>query len=263
MNIYHELRKQILSGDLEKTFNLLEEIAPLRTVDDILLIHFQYNEWKKHNPFPPYSDKNERNRIVYALLTLISENEIEKDPRKQANTLKTMHVCELELAKRYEVMVQLEKDTMVDLFLLWFQQHYPTLFDQIILVAKRKRQLIDFESIFQVVDLKEFIKQNSRKIAIIVNDPDFNLPTSYLSSFLLDKLNGSDFLLGWLEYREQKNLDTASQSNAIKQLLKRHQTLIIGLAGGILGALAYQFFQNLLEDLDFHDDADDDADDDD
>lgn len=257
--MYNEIRKFILAGEIEKAFQLLQEVVKLDVKNDVFLLYFQYNEWKKYNYNPSYTDKNERNRIVYAMLAIVTQEDTETQPKNQA-TLKSMYSCELEIGKRYETIVTLEKDTMIDLFLFWLQQEYPALYEQMGNLAKKKDVYIDFQKIISYIDLSGFIQANHFAIAKTVKKDDFVLPLDYLSNFLVNKLSEKNFLSDWLKYQEQKAQDIQIQIDAIKKLLQRHSTLLIGITGGILGGLAYQFFQNLTENLNLDEDDDVDLD---
>lgn len=77
------VRELIKKGQFSEALSKIEEFAPQKYLIEIQLLSYQFSEWKKKKMLNLEDDEISRNRIVYALLEILSEIESQNSSGKE------------------------------------------------------------------------------------------------------------------------------------------------------------------------------------
>lgn len=252
---FNDTRLLVIKNKLPEAFSqILTWQTESIKADEIRLLWSQYNDCQdRYLRYADASIQAERNRILFAVLTFISETE-QDSQLKQTHKVKehtTLLVDnEAALTKSYEALKKFETQTPIDLFIIWFRMNYPSVFEH--LVGDETRHLKpNYQDVFARINWEKFKTDNAVYI-------DQNLTTQQLQHYFIQKSQQiPKFFSGWLEYEDARGRDKIVVNSQINVLLKRHKNLLrFTIGAAALFALA-AFYQDIL-DIDNDDDDTDD-----
>jgi len=239
------IRTHIIQGNFAQAFGELDATAPPDKRNEVQLLWTQYNEWQRENLLITGAKPEERNRILYAALAVISEIEERGVTGLPAHRARALRDVEMDLVLGYSRLAQIRKKNIIDLFLMWMiQQHQPTL-------AEIMRQEDAFgrsphlAMLLQRVDLAQFIQAHRLK----------SRPEDALHYFLKQNGETERFFSCWFEYRSRQEKFEAAYEIEIERCETRHSQLLkAGLIGGIFGALGVELFSRNMDNIAAHQD---------
>lgn len=232
------IRDLVINNKIDRAFELLLDMAPEDLTNDVALLSSQFNHWEKHarlNLGPPVE---ERNRIVYATLHIVSQIEKESKSGLAAKRLQSLAEVENDLAKGYEKLVSLRSKGAVDLFMTWLMKQRPSVFQNLVEEEKKSGKASSFVHALSGIGLSGFINE-------------YRLDTSpeQVANYLAGKNSEiPGFFSGWLEYSGYREKFAADLEQEIQKYQRRHQSLLkAGVVGAVLGTALFQVFERSMD----------------
>jgi hypothetical protein len=242
---FSHIRSHIIQGNFAQAFGELDATAPPDKRNEVQLLWARYNEWQRENLLITGAKPEERNRILYATLAVVSEIEERGVTGMAAHRVRALRDVEMDLTQGYARLAQIRKKNIIDLFLMWMiQQHQPIL-AEIMQQEDTFGRSPHLAMLLQRVDLVQFIQTHRLK----------SMPDDALHYFLKQNSETERFFSGWFEYRSRQEKFEAAYEIEIERCKTRHgQLLKAGLIGGIFGALGLELFSRNMGNIAAHQD---------
>lgn len=261
------IRDLIINNKIDRAFELLLDRAPEDLTNDVALLSSQFNHWEKQSLLNLDPPVEERNRIVYATLHILSQIEKESKSGLAAKRLQSLAEVEEDLAKGYEKLASLRSKGAIDLFMTWLINRHPSTFQNLLEEEKKSGRASSFVHVLSSIGLSGFISEYG-----------LNTSPQQVAAYLAGK-NGEipGFFSGWLEYSGYREKFASDLEKEIEKYKRRHQSLLrAGVVGAVLGTALFQVFERSMDKVillhetslvdngepDWKSDSDDDDDDD-
>ncbi|MBK9335153.1 MAG: hypothetical protein IPM98_00655 [Lewinellaceae bacterium] len=239
------IRTRIVQGNLAQAFGDLDVIAPVDKRNEVQLLWAQYNEWHRQDLLVGGAKPEERNRILYGTLAIISELEERGATGVAAHRARALRDVELDLAQGYARLAQIRKKNVIDLFLMWMIEHHQPVLAEIMRQEDAFGRSPHLPMLLQRVDLAQFIRKNKLN----------SRPEDALQYLLAKNGETQHFFSGWFEYRDRQEKFEHAYEFEIERCEKRHGRLLkAGLIGGIMGALGVEVFSRNMDNIAAHQD---------
>lgn len=227
------IRSLIIQGNFPQAFGELDTIAPSDKRNEVQLLWTQYNEWHRENLLITGAKPEERNRILYATLAVVSELEERGTTGVAAHRARALRDVETDLAQGYARLAQIRKKNIIDLFLMWMIEQQQPILAEIMRQEDAFGRSPHLAMLLQRADIAKFIQVHRLK----------STPENALHYFLKQNGETERFFSGWFEYRSRQEKFESAFEVEILRCENRHVELLkVGLIGGILGALSMEVF---------------------
>lgn len=240
MNIFSQIRKIIEQDKIEEAFNLIHNIIPSIKRNDLIIIKNQFSNWEKEYHLGIRRDKEERFRIVYSLLSLLTE--IEKDGASGLKSKKLDSILQIEqsLVKGYKKLQTLRQRGELDLLMNWLIENNPLIVQKVLGEEKKHGISSNLPNHLEGINLDLFITQfglNTNKKGII--------------DFIIHQTNEIPaFFTAWLKHNDSREEYEKKLLVEISNTKEKYSKLVAsGFVGGVVGILSQSLFQNTLNQL--------------
>jgi hypothetical protein len=253
---FNTIRKLIIDNKIEEAIQVLLDEGNPEIKNKITLLGSQYNAWKSKDVMDIGAPVEERNRIVYEILTLITETEKATATGRKYKKLENLAGVEKELSTTFDSLSSLRSKGAIDLFMEWFRKTNPEVYTAVLAQEKTTGKATSLNTILSTLNLNDFILEYG-----------LNVPVEQIQEYISRKNDEiPKFFNGWMDYNKQKNYKIKVLVNSIPEKFKKHKMLLSGMLGGFIGTLAFSIIENYLNDISDDDEPegseiDDDSDD--
>lgn len=238
-----EIRQLIIAGNVEGALRHLHDIVPADTQNKVELLWTQFNELRQQNLLGSGVGKEDLQRIIYALQSVVSDIESRGLSGLASRRAQAMCQLELDLAKGYAMLSKIRKKTLVDKFLLWMQEYHDPIFREIIRQEAGFGRAPNLPMLLHQVNFAAFIKVYQLK----------SRPEDALQYFVQKNAECERFFSGWIEYRSRQTQFEEAFEKEIVRTEQQHQKLLqAGLLGGLAGTLAVELLQRGMDGIASH-----------
>ncbi|WP_074408803.1 MULTISPECIES: hypothetical protein [Aquimarina] len=232
-------RKLIINNKIEEALQVLLDKGNPEIKNKITLLGSQYKAWESKDVMDIGAPIEERNRIVYEILTLTTEAEKTTVTGQKLKKLKNLATVEKELSATFEKISSLRSKGAIDLFMEWFRKTNPEAYNAVLIEEKNLGKATNLNTILSALNLNEFILEYG-----------LNAPADQIQEYISRKNDEiPKFFHGWMDYNKQKNYKTKTLVNAIPEKFKKHKMLLSGVLGSFTGTLAFNIIENYLNDI--------------
>ena len=233
-----KIRKLIVNNRMTEAFQMLENSVPLDWQDDVTLLNAQFNHWDKNNRLNLGTQIEEKNRIIYATLHIVSQVEKISSKGLQKRRLNALADIENDLAKGYQKLGDLRDNNVIDLFMMWIKTYYSDEYHKILAEESQNGRASNFTYILSTLDLKQFINQHNLKAS----------PQQTRNYFIRKNSEKFMFFTEWVEYNNYRYRYATDLSKEIEKYKQKHNSLLkAGVIGGLVGAATVSFFEKTID----------------
>lgn len=226
-----ELRDLISSGELTITFEKLKQLASNDLSKDVQLLNFQFNDWTRREYLNLENEVITRNRIVYALLDIISKVEASCTRRWKYIPLYRAKI-EQKIRIRYGQLEELyQNEDQVDLLLNLLLQLHTDSFARILELSQESGNRT---KIFPRI--KKLIKTS---LSSKVKEESFASTLEEVQHRFLEK---EAFFEDWLSKELSKEKEIKKLKLELKEYKKRYKKILVG---GIFTSILIAFYSIL------------------
>lgn len=240
------IRTHIIQGNFAEAYSELDVTAPADKRNEVQLLWAQYNMWQRENLLTSGAKPEERNRILYATLAVLSEIESRSATGMAIHRVRALRNVEMDIAKGYARLAEIRKKNIIDLFLMWMIQYHQPILAEIMRQEDAFGRSPHLAMLLQRVGLSQFIQTHQLK-----SNPD-----DALHYFLKKNSEKERFFSGWIEYHSRQEKFETAYEQEIERCKSQHNKLLkAGLIGGVLGALGVEVFTRNMDKIIVHQDS--------
>ncbi|MEN2284455.1 hypothetical protein AAGF08_20085 [Algoriphagus sp. SE2] len=235
---YNQIRDLIIKNKIEEGLQILLDNVENDIQNDIILLTSQFHNWEKNHRLNLGAPIEERNRIIYAILSIITQIEKESKNGLEAKRLNSLQEVESDLALGYEKLVSLKSNGAIDLFMIWLTNRYPKIFQKLLDEEKNNGKASSLFTELSNLNLDQF-----------ASEYNLNATTQSIHDYILEKGNSIPmFFTGWIEYSDYKERFAVDLNKEIDKYKQRHQNLLkTGIIGAIIGASTFSVFERSID----------------
>lgn len=234
MTITNQVRQEIIAGNIKNAFETLAPIIEPNVSNEYTLLRYQFNDWSSRERLGENKDKIERNRIVYALLSLVSEIETQKS---LGNKTTEIGKYESALKNGYEKLQKLQESNDLDSLMEWIYLSHKKEFDSI-LSMERQGTRLEIISVLESISYKYFVKEYKSNLS----------PESIESFIITNARNDSSLFTDWLEFKIRKIQMEKQLLSSINKIERSYKSILVNIGysvvGGILATGIYEWLDN-------------------
>ena len=235
---FNKIRELIIKNHIEEALQLLHDSVEIEFRTDVILLMSQFSNWEDNYRLNLGASMEERNRIIYATLHLVSQLEKESKKGLEAKRVQSLAYVEADLAKGYEKLASLKSNGAIDLFMIWFMKRKPETFRKLLEEEKINGKAISFIHVLSNTSLHQFASENK-----------LNATPQSIYEYLLHKSNEIPmFFSGWLEYSNYKERFAIDLKREIEKYEQRHKSLLkTGVFGAIIGGVTFNILERTMD----------------
>ncbi len=229
-----DYRKLIAKNDIDGAITALLALD-CKFSDDISLLSSQYKEWYHQFVMGNHPPEYERNRIVFALLYIITEIEKESASGLKRKRLDFISNTELSLALSNKKLGILKKEGPIDVFMKWF-------------IAE------DFNAFRKLANEEKHNNGKSISLSFILANLEYETLlgiTSFwktpddVKSYIYHQSRVIEYLFsGWQKYDDYRSDYSDKLETAIQQDESNYKQLFKAGFLGVLGGVVSSYFMN-------------------
>ncbi len=236
---FNKIRKLIINNNIEEAIQILLDNGNSEVKNKITALGSQYNAWIDKDVMDIGAPIEERNRIVYEILTLITETEKATVTGRKLKKLENLATVEKELSATFEKLSSLRSKGAIDLFMEWFRKTNPEAYNTLLIEERNLGKATSLNNVLSTLNLNEFILEYGLKA-----------PANQIQEYISRKNDEiPKFFNGWMDYNKQKNFKIKTLVNSIPGKFKKHKMLLSGVLGSFIGTLAFNIIENYLDDI--------------
>lgn len=229
------VRRLVIENQVQAAFMAIDARVSGQVKDHLHLLWTQFNFWEKQSNLGLRPPLEERNRVLFAFFSIISELEENK----------TLLALETSLSNDYEQLVQLGKNGEIDKLMYWLMENHPQKFRER-LSGESKHDPGPVARTFSEAILQQYIEAKGLDI----------LPMQLLR-YVTDRMAAiPNFFTEWSAYSEKRQKAIPVLAMKIEYEERRYyKTLLItGILAGIGGGALALFFTRIQDEIhDTHD----------
>lgn len=224
IGILNNIRICITNDKMKDAFDIIKQNKLFSNkINDFILLENQLNKWNNNLLLGLSPSENVRNRITYAILTFLSEKEMEINDSLK---IKTQLEVEKEILEKYHKIISLEKPPSTsDEVLLKISKFHPERFDMLKALTvesiKTKGNIEDFDELISLWTLK-----------IIEHKMIEPIHLNIITTLLKDSPKS---LIKLLNDKRHREANVSFLENKVKLLEAKYEKIKIGSFAGLVG----------------------------